>query len=455
MRGYLNRAFSHSLEGGKLNPDKIFIPLEIGRLRPGEPINFDIYLKSGGAAEKNEYVLFCSRGEIFNPGARVMVKLNTARTVYYEQCDRESVERYLAGTDKLSGDGATRISNQNKVRTLELKQRSPGTGAISHEDYFPLPIRNLQPGIEVNFDIFRRINVIEKDDFNYSILLPKGEVCRLASINKIHESGTKFTYFHKRDEVKVFSYLNHNLKLKLRDDNLPPARKAELISDTALLWSRRFFDQGNSRTSGDLAVGFNLIDNLAKIIIQEQYYRQWLPGIRGYDGNLYVHSLNICLLGLGFARYLHWEENKIMEFGRGSLLHDIGMVKIPRAVLNKSMRLTEDEMGQIKKHPEDSHHIVKNITYLSTNSNLMILQHHETGDGSGYPKGLRLPLINHWARILRIIDSYEALTSNRSWRKKYNSTKALHIMRQECLNNGIFDIDYLLEFIKYLGAVLY
>jgi HD-GYP domain-containing protein (c-di-GMP phosphodiesterase class II) len=82
---------------------------------------------------------------------------------------------------------------------------------------------------------------------------------------------------------------------------------------------------------------------------------------------------------------------------------------------------------------------------------VMIFQHHEFGDGSGYLQGLKLPMIHQWARILRIIDSYEAMTSNRSWREKYDPLGALQEMRQEWSNKGIFDTNYLVAFIKFLS----
>ncbi len=434
-----------------MNRDSFFVPLEIKKLRSGEVVNFNIYLKSEMTAER-KYVLFCRRGEIFNPGSFIRVKLNDIYYVYYQQFEKDQVDKYLSGMVRLNNNRINRVSLPSNLSLASPERRLPNNGAGANEFYFPLAVKNLNPGIEVNFDVFQRISTVDNDGFGYSIFISKGEVCRLASLNELHDKGMKIIYFNKRDEPNVFSYLYHNLNLKLKDDKITPAKKAELIYDAALLWTRRFYFLKYNRTPEELETGFKLINYLLNTFQKDRHYHQWLPRIRGYDGNLYVHCLNTCLLGLGFAKYLKWPNDKIMEFGHGAILHDIGMVEVPPAVLNKPVRLSESEMGLVKKHPAESHRILKKIQFLSKNSMLMVLQHHETGDGSGYPMGLRLPLINHWARVLRIVDSYEALTSKRSWRDKLDSMKALKVMRQEWLNSGVFDINYLVEFIKFLSG---
>jgi len=434
-----------------MNRDSFFVPLEIKKLRSGEVVNFNIYLKSAISAER-KYVLFCRRGEVFNPGSFIRIKLNDIYYVYYQQFEKDQVDKYLSGTVRLANNRINRVSVPSNLSPASPPGRLANNGTGANEFYFPLAVKNLQPGIEVNFDVFLKVSAIGNDDFGYTTFVPKGEVCKLASLNGLHDKGTANVYFNKRDETNVFNYLYHNLRLKLQDDKLPPAKKAELVYDTALLWTRRFYHLKFNRTPEELETGFKLINYLLNTFHQDRHYHQWLPKIRGYDGNLHVHSLNTCLLGLAFAKHLKWPNDKIMEFGQGTLLHDIGMVEVPPAVLNKPVRLSESEMGLVKKHPAESHRILKKIQFLHKNSMLMVLQHHETGDGSGYPMGLRLPLINHWARVLRIVDSYEALTSRRSWRDKLDSMKALKVMRQEWLNSGVFDINYLVEFVKFLSG---
>lgn len=82
----------------------------------------------------------------------------------------------------------------------------------------------------------------------------------------------------------------------------------------------------------------------------------------------------------------------------------------------------------------------------------MVLQHHENGDGSGYPKRLKAPNIHAWARILRILDSYEAMTAERPWRPALEPKEALWIMFEDWKKSRLFDQNYLMSFIKFLAG---
>lgn len=267
------------------------------------------------------------------------------------------------------------------------------------------------------------------NDPSYTIFLAKGERCGLAQIEALDKKNTNYVYIHKRDWADALQFLDHNISLILKNTKISHVSKAELIYDVALFWLRRFFYEKKVRRAEELLLGFKFIDNLKALGDQKQHHRRWLLGLRRSDGKLYTHSLNTCILGLSFAKYLGWEHEKIIEFARGALLHDIGMLEIPENVVNKPGRLSDTEMLAIKQHPKYSYLILETLSSLSRNSLIMIMQHHEHGNGSGYPNGLKLPLINHCARVLRIIDSYEAMTSRRCWRNQYDQRKALSIMR--------------------------
>jgi HD-GYP domain-containing protein (c-di-GMP phosphodiesterase class II) len=315
-----------------------------------------------------------------------------------------------------------------------------------------MPVKNLQPGIKVNYDVFKKTKSIKKMDYNYDIFIHKGNICQPALINDLNQKGINYVYFREQDEAEVLQYLYHNLGLILKDSRLSPNNKAELIYNVALLWTRRFYYEKAIRTPEEMATGFKLIGYLLNMLQQDQHYRQWVSGLRRHGDKLHAHCLNTCILGLSFTKYLGWPDNEIIELAQGALLHDIGMTEIPQTLLNKPGRLSKVEMEMVKKHPQDSYLIIKEISPLSPNAMVMVFQHHESGDGSGYLQGLKLSQINHWARILRIIDSYEAMTSNRSWREKFGTVDALQEIRKDWSDRGTFDTNYLVDFIKFLSG---
>ena len=106
------------------------------------------------------------------------------------------------------------------------------------------------------------------------------------------------------------------------------------------------------------------------------------------------------------------------ELGTGFFLHDLGKVNINQDILNKPGRLTDEEMNEVKRHPAQGFKILNETKHLTEESKLIVLQHHERQDGKGYPKGLKGEAIHIYGRICSIADVYDALTSDRPYRKK-------------------------------------
>ena len=107
-----------------------------------------------------------------------------------------------------------------------------------------------------------------------------------------------------------------------------------------------------------------------------------------------------------------------------ALLHDIGKIGVPDHVLLKPGRLTEEEFGHIRKHPELGWMALKNIEDFKSVS-LMVLHHHERMDGAGYPGGLKGSAIPLGSRIIAVADSYDALTTNRPYRSARTKQQAV------------------------------
>ena len=107
-----------------------------------------------------------------------------------------------------------------------------------------------------------------------------------------------------------------------------------------------------------------------------------------------------------------------------ALLHDVGKIGVPDHVLLKPGRLTEEEFGHIRKHPELGWMALKNIEDFKSIS-LMVLHHHERMDGAGYPGGLKGSAIPLGSRIIAVADSYDALTTNRPYRSARTKQQAV------------------------------
>jgi len=144
---------------------------------------------------------------------------------------------------------------------------------------------------------------------------------------------------------------------------------------------------------------------------------------------LSYHSVNVCLLSIEVGLGLDYPKPKLIELGNSALLHDIGMVKYLH-LCNQQEKLTAGERRAYKDHPTKGFEILKKIKNLDQMALDVVHQHHERSDGSGYPRGLMGESINEYARIVGLVDVYEAMIHNRPYRDKFLPLEAI----QEILN---------------------
>ncbi len=140
------------------------------------------------------------------------------------------------------------------------------------------------------------------------------------------------------------------------------------------------------------------------------------------------HSLRVRDLTLALARHMGYEGRQLEEIGRGALLHDIGKIGIPDDVLLKPGKLTTQEWQVMRKHPEIGYRFLKNSDFLKTAAGI-VLSHHESFDGTGYPHHLKGEQIDIGARIFSVIDSYDAMRSPRVYKESFSKEKALAEIR--------------------------
>jgi HD-GYP domain-containing protein (c-di-GMP phosphodiesterase class II) len=127
------------------------------------------------------------------------------------------------------------------------------------------------------------------------------------------------------------------------------------------------------------------------------------------------HQRRVASLSTAIARDMGYSDERIEGIRLGSMVHDIGKISVPAEILNRPGRLTRDEFGIIKAHPEAGYDILKGIDFPWPIAQ-MIIQHHERLDGTGYPRGLKGEEIAEEARILAVADVVEAITSHRPYR---------------------------------------
>ena len=184
-----------------------------------------------------------------------------------------------------------------------------------------------------------------------------------------------------------------------------------------------------------------------------------LTDIRAHDAYTFAHSVNVAVLSAMMGMLCHMPRDEISLITLGGLLHDLGKVDVSSAILTKNRGLSDREFKIMKNHPLDGSRRILNVSDLPKKSILAAIaaQHHEHIDGSGYPNGITGNEMHHYAKITAIADVYDALTSERPYKKAYMPNIAYNIMHN--INKGQFDQDLLDTFFNNValypeGAVL-
>ena len=148
------------------------------------------------------------------------------------------------------------------------------------------------------------------------------------------------------------------------------------------------------------------------------------------DSETAGHSQRVCRYSLEIARAMGWSDKQLGNLARGAYLHDIGKLGIPDGILLKPGPLTTDEWTHMRQHVEIGFALVKGIPFLMDAAEI-ILAHHERHDGSGYPRGLKSEEILAGARIFAVADSFDAITSDRPYRRASSFEVGREIVQRE------------------------
>jgi putative nucleotidyltransferase with HDIG domain len=171
------------------------------------------------------------------------------------------------------------------------------------------------------------------------------------------------------------------------------------------------------RSNADLAVAYDAT------------IEGWSHALDLRDKETEGHSQRVTEMTMQLARSLGIGEAELVHVRRGALLHDIGKMGVSDSILLKPDKLTDEEWVLMRKHPQLAFNMLAPITYLKPALDIPYC-HHEKWDGTGYPRGLKGEQIPLAARIFAVVDVYDALTSDRPYRKAWSNVKALEYIRE-------------------------
>ncbi|MDF2875258.1 MAG: hypothetical protein K0R22_1941 [Sporomusa sp.] len=161
-----------------------------------------------------------------------------------------------------------------------------------------------------------------------------------------------------------------------------------------------------------------LVENYIELIINIVGVIDDLHNVKSHNEYTFKHSLNVAIIAGIIGKWIGFTGQKLKDIILAGLLHDIGKVLIPEDILDKPGKLTPEEMAIIRTHPTHGYHLLDDCLEIAEEVKLGILQHHEREDGTGYPLGSSQGNIHIYAKIVAIADIYDAMSTERVYRKK-------------------------------------
>ena len=199
-----------------------------------------------------------------------------------------------------------------------------------------------------------------------------------------------------------------------------------------------------------LAIINNVVTAMMESVLRNPDAFVWLTQLKHKDAYTYSHAIDSCALAMTFGRHLGLPRENLVNLGLGALMFDIGKMKLPDGLLSKPGQLSPEEFQVVKKHVGYGVEIVTMMQGAGKEVIDMVGTHHERFDGSGYPRGIRGTSISMFGRLAGILDCYDAITSDRSYKKAISPHHALRTLYNGC--NTAFQEELVEQFIQCLGV---
>lgn len=251
-----------------------------------------------------------------------------------------------------------------------------------------------------------------------------------------------FTLFSKIEKLVEFY---HKKLIQVKEEGIDLQEVTDDEDHEIIIYAKKVLESAYSNTMNDKIISYPIIKNVINKMIEEFNKEMSIPlayKLGSYHDYTYIHSINVTSLSLSLAYNLKWDRADLEIIGVGAFLHDIGKSKIDLQVLLKPDKLTDKEFSEIKKHALYSKEILEKQNFKDGVQRIA-LEHHERIDGSGYPQKLRNDQISKYAKLVAIVDVYDALTTDRCYNKAMNSKGAVNYMSKL---SGQFDPDIFKKF---------
>jgi HD-GYP domain-containing protein (c-di-GMP phosphodiesterase class II) len=304
--------------------------------------------------------------------------------------------------------------------------------------YFKVRINTLIPDKPLTFDLHVRIN---NQNLLYLRAGDKLESAKLAALN-LRDTGSHFLV--KEDDRGFYrTYVQD----QMTSSELNVRQKAMVLRESSMSLVEEIFE--NPDVNKALDASRPVIQQFVQFMESEPQGMGQLISLSGHDFYTYNHSLDVGIYSLGLAEVMGYSKKELEEMGIAALFHDIGKRQVSLDILCKKGPLNDAEWAQMQKHPQYGLMILNDNPLVSDGVKAACFEHHESWAGNGYPQQLPGNEIHPFARIVAITDTYDAMTTQRSYNVPLSPIDAVTMMKEKL--HGRYDPDML----KAMHSVLF
>ena len=268
-----------------------------------------------------------------------------------------------------------------------------------------MPINKLRPGMIVGKHLYDKHN---------SLLLSRGHVLSQNEILRIANLKYQAIYIAEKDDDLMQMGSIEDISETLRNNAVATVKELFSLISSEKKISKKTITNAKSA-----------VDDIVNEIVLNENITYTMTDLKLFDDYTYYHSVNVTVVAVVLGLSMGLNKNSLYKLGLGALMHDIGKIFVPKPILEKQGKLTEEEFEIIKSHSKNGYDYLKQAEGFPQEANIAVLTHHEKFSGFGYPDGISENQIPVFGRILTVADVFDALVSDRPYRKALLPSEAV------------------------------
>ncbi|MDX1927920.1 MAG: HD domain-containing protein [Pirellulaceae bacterium] len=291
------------------------------------------------------------------------------------------------------------------------------------QQFIPISAKTLGCCDGLNVDVY----LIASADSTPTLFCSREVAVESEQLRQIIKAGVSKLYIDSTSYTDYQTHLRNNWKSILDQDRFNESNRTAVMSEVVRAVLSEQFASTDTQTVVETCS--ELGGSIVNVIAERPVLVSELSDVMYHDYATFTHSSNVASYMAVIAKALGYSGNELQQIVVAALLHDIGKLEIPDSILAKPGRLDEFEFRHVQLHPGlGFRRLINEQRQLTYDQLMLVYQHHEKLNGKGYPVGLPAEEIHPWAKMCSVVDIFEALTSQRPYRKPMTHATALAML---------------------------